>query len=384
MEVNQRLLSGVKVVELATFIAGPICTKALADWGADVIKIESPFGDPMRFTGGDNKMPIDENENPGFDLENANKRGVVINMKSEQGMEAFKKLLSTADVFVTNLRTQALEKLGISYDQLREKYPGIIFGQVLGYGEEGPAKDRPGFDFTAFGARGGITGTLYEEGTAPMNSVPGFGDHPCGMYLAAGICASLFFTRGICNTSANYGKTYPIAKKTLPNPLLKHYMTKDNRCLQLAIPQFDKYIGLVSEIIGAPEIMENEKFNSFRNLKENTADLTDLIQAKISTKNVDEWMEIFEKADLPCEKAYLWDEILEDEQAWANDYLRKVEFPNGNKGVLVNTPVKFTNDKEDGFKLAPKLGEHTAEVLLSLGYTQEQVDTMAANKDIKI
>ena len=161
-------------------------------------------------------------------------------------------------------------------------------------------------------------------------------------------------------------------------------MTKDNRCLQLAIPQYDKFIGKVLDIIGAPELLEIEQFSSFKKLGEHTAEMTDHIQNQISQKNVDEWMALFEEADLPCEKAYLWDEIIEDEHAWANDYLRKVTFDNGNEGVLVNTPVKFANDEEDRFTLGPKLGEHTEEVLLSLGYSKEDVKAMAENKDVKV
>ena len=233
-----KLLSGVKVIELATFVAAPACTKALGEWGADVLKIEAPSLDPFRFAGGDNKMPIEEDENPGFDLENSNKRGIILNLKSNKGMEIFNKLLSTADVFVTNLRTAALEKLGISYDQLSKKYPGIVFGQILGYGDKGPAKDRQGYDFTAFAARGGILGTMYEKGTVAMNSVPGFGDHQCGMYLAGGICAALYkkqlsgrgekvtvslynaalYTMSIMITSSQYGNTYPIKKQQTRNP----------------------------------------------------------------------------------------------------------------------------------------------------------------------
>ncbi len=150
MNSSVKLLAGIKVVEMSTFVAAPACNKALADWGAEVIKVESPFGDPMRYTGGDNKMPIDPHENPGFDQENTNKKGVSVNLKTAEGMEVFLKLIASADVFVTNLRTQALEKLGISYEQISGKHPGIIFGQVLGYGEKGPEKDKPGYDFTAF------------------------------------------------------------------------------------------------------------------------------------------------------------------------------------------------------------------------------------------
>ena len=135
------LLEGVKVVELSSFIAAPCCAKMLGDWGAEVIKIEPIEGDGIRVMGGTFKSPASDDENPMFELENGNKKGVSINVKSKEGVEILHKLLSEADIFVTNVRVQALEKMGIAYDQIKDKYPGLIFSQILGYGEKGPLKD---------------------------------------------------------------------------------------------------------------------------------------------------------------------------------------------------------------------------------------------------
>ncbi len=201
-----------------------------------------------------------------------------------------------------------------------------------------------------------------------MNSVPGIGDHQCGLYLAGGICASLLkkertgkgekvtvslynaalFTMGTMVVSANYDNTYPVKKKDLPNPLLKHYMTKDNRCLQLAIPQYDKFIVKVLELIGIPEVAEDERFKSFKGLKENTSVLTGIIQSAIEKKDVDEWLSLF------------------------------------NEGVLVNTPVKFKHHTEEEFRLAPLLGEHTEEVLMTLGYGESEIRRMAEDKVVRM
>ena len=193
MENNYKPLAGITVVELATFVAAPYATRAMADWGANVIKIEPPKGDPMRMMGGLLNMPTDnEHENPAYDQQNANKKGIVLNLKHPDGMATLHRLLETADVFVTNNREDALERMGLSYEQLSARYPALVYGQVSGYGENGPDKDRPGFDFTAYYARGGISGTLYEKGTSPLLTVAAFGDQQVSLALLSGVCAALF------------------------------------------------------------------------------------------------------------------------------------------------------------------------------------------------
>ncbi|MGD9559725.1 MAG: CoA transferase, partial [Oscillospiraceae bacterium] len=146
-------LEGIKVVELSTFVAGPSCARMLADWGAEVIKVESPQGDQFRTMGNNYRVPITDVRNPIFDNENANKSFIVLNLKEEKGLEAMLKLLETADVFITNTRPKALRKLGLDYEQINDRCPRLVYGIVLGYGEEGPERDRPAFDYTTFYAR---------------------------------------------------------------------------------------------------------------------------------------------------------------------------------------------------------------------------------------
>ena len=191
MDQSYKPLAGITVVELATFIAAPCSARIMADWGANVIKVESPKGDPMRNMGALVNMPTDENENVAFDQQNSNKCGIIINLKEPEGKEVLYRLLDKADVFVTNNREDALVRMGLSYEQLSERYPALVYGQVSGYGEEGPHKDRPGYDFTSYYARGGISGTLYEKGTSPVMTVAGFGDQQVGLALTAGICGAL-------------------------------------------------------------------------------------------------------------------------------------------------------------------------------------------------
>ncbi|NMA38082.1 MAG: CoA transferase, partial [Papillibacter sp.] len=183
-------LKGITVIELGTFIAVPACARFFADNGAEVIKIEPNSGDPVRWNGVSEGRPDDPYENTTYDLENANKRCIVLNLKHPKGREVLFKLLDKADIFLTNWRPQALEKNGLSYETLHEKYPKLVYGTLTGYGDKGPDKDLPGFDFTAYFARGGFMGSLYQKDTWPMNLIPGIGDHQAGLFLAAGVMAA--------------------------------------------------------------------------------------------------------------------------------------------------------------------------------------------------
>ena len=188
----QKPLEGIRVVEMSTFIAVPACARYFAEFGADVIKIEPKGGDQVRFNGASEGRLGDPYENTTFDLENAHKRSLVLNLKAEEGREILFKLLEETDIFLTNWRPQALKKLGLTYEELKEKFPKLVYASFTGFGEEGPDMNLPGYDFTAFWARGGLLGTLYQADSEPNNLIPGIGDHVSGMFLAAGIMTALF------------------------------------------------------------------------------------------------------------------------------------------------------------------------------------------------
>ena len=146
-------LEGIKVVELSTMLAGPMTARILAEWGADIIKVETFNGDAWRKQGGTTMSPTTPDANPNFDMQNLNKRFVSLNQRTPAGHEAMMKLLENADVFLTNFREQALEGMGLAYEQLKDRFPRLIHAAVLGYGDKGPDKDRPGYDYTAFFSR---------------------------------------------------------------------------------------------------------------------------------------------------------------------------------------------------------------------------------------
>ena len=173
----KRPLEGVKVVEMATFIAVPAVGRILADLGAEVVKIESAKGDNLRFTAPNEGRPSDPHEDTNFDLENANKKGIVLDLRTDKGREVLFRMLDQADIFLTNWRPQALVRKNLDYESLKDRYPKLVYANLTGFGEKGPDKDLPGFDYTAFFARSGWSGSLYQKGTVPSNLIPAIGDH---------------------------------------------------------------------------------------------------------------------------------------------------------------------------------------------------------------
>lgn len=410
MNNAQKPLAGITVVELATFVAAPCATRAMADWGADVIKIEPPKGDPMRMMGGLISMPTDdEHENPAYDQQNSNKRGIVLNLKDAKGQEAMHRLLARADIFVTNNRQDALVRMGLSYEQLAERYPALVYGQVSGYGEKGPDKDRPGFDFTSYYARGGISGTMHEKGGPPVMTVAAYGDQQVGMCLAAGLCAalvnaklhgkgekvsvSLYHTAVYCMghmvASAQYGGNhYPRSRMDTANPFQAAYKTKDGRWIQGAINAYDQEYARVCHLIGRDDLATDERYNAFTKVKSNPAPFIRELDKAFALQTADAWMEIFKAADLPFEKEMLWEEILEDPQAWSDDVLCAVEgYPEtperGDKRTLVRSPVKFRSMGLPHFGKGPCIGQHTDAVLAELGYSPAEISAMHGDGSVK-
>ena len=223
------ILKGIRVIDLTQFLAAPTVGRVLGEWGADVIKVEAPKGDAGRTQGAVFGMKYEDDENLGFDVSNMNKRFITLNMKTPEGMQAFKDLLKTADVFLTSVRTKSLEHMGITWQSLHKEFPKLVFAQDRGYGEFGPKKDAAGYDATAYQARGGVQGTTVDKGSNPYNPVNGYGDFQVSMTLAAGICAALLqaqrtgkgdkvtvnlnhaaiFMQNIAMVSAQYGNKYP-------------------------------------------------------------------------------------------------------------------------------------------------------------------------------
>ncbi len=404
MSEIKRPLDGVKVVELATFIAGPCCARYLADLGAEVIKVEAPAGDPLRFTAVNEGRPFGDQEDTSFCLENTGKKCITLNLKSEAGRNVLEQLIAEADIFITNWRQAPLKKAGLDFDTLKVKYPKLVMGYISGYGEKGPDKDLPGFDFTAYFARGGIMGTMYDKDSSPMMPIAGFGDHQVGLYLASGVLAALYRARETgkgdqvtvslfhtaiwdialylqCRQYGDPSTQYPISRKQVANQFQVPHVTKDGHWIQIAMPRYDYYYPIFMKALGREDLIGNEKFFPQTNLQSHLEEFYEIIDAEIKKRTLDEMVALMNEADLPYAVCQTWDQLLEDPQAWASDALTKVKFPNGAERTMVRTPVIFSDTDLPAYERAGFLGEHTREVLASLGYSQEQIEAMIAAGD---
>ena len=394
-------LEGVKVIELANFIAAATAGRFMADLGADVIKIESPKGDPLRYTAPSEGRPLDMYENTTWDLENGNKRCISLNLKDPAGKEAFFKLLDTADVLITNWRVQALQRLGLDYDSLKGRYPKLVYAICTGYGEYGPDNNLPGFDFTAFFSRGGYLDSLRQKGTVPMNVVPGLGDHNVGMNLAAGILAALFqaktkgvgekvetslfesaiYNMGMMVQASNYegiAQHYPIDVRKSANPFNAAWRTKDDRFIQTCMPDYNTYYKAFITAVGRKDLVDNENYFPILTCQKKglTCEVYDIIMDAFSKKTVAEWKPILEAADVPFAVAQNWVEIRNDKQAEANDCFYDMKYPNGNTRRLVRLPVKFQEMGVPAYRPGPMIGAQGPEVLKELGYSEAQIQDM--------
>lgn len=387
-------LKGIKVVDLTTYLAAPTAVRVMGEWGADLIKIEAPKGDPARAQGSVFNMPYEDNENLAFDVANMDKRFITLNLKTERGLEVAYRLLSEADVFVTNTRTKSLAKLGLDYDTLREKFPKLIFAQVLGYGERGPEKDTAGFDATCYMARGGVLGTTVDKGGSPMNPSNGYGDFQVSMCLVSGICSALYnrertgkgdkvtvslhhtavFMQSVAMISAQYGNQYPKSRKEIPNPFNNCYRTKDEKWVVICCPEYDRDFDKIMTLLGREDMVGNAKYNKCAQVNANklNSEVVDILDEAIAKINRTDLMKMLKDNDLACEAGYEPLDIYEDEQVWENNILAKVDYPSGKRKIPTN-PVLFGSMPEPRLETCKPQGAHTEEIMKELGYSDAEI-----------
>ena len=398
----KRPLEGVKVVEMATFIAVPAVGRILADLGAEVVKIESAKGDNLRFTAPNEGRPSDPHEDTNFDLENANKKGIVLDLRTDKGREVLFRMLDQADIFLTNWRPQALVRKNLDYESLKDRYPKLVYANLTGFGEKGPDKDLPGFDYTAFFARSGWSGSLYQKGTVPSNLIPAIGDHQGAMALTIGVLAALYRAKltgqgekvstNLLHTAiwvqafgiqgAQYGTefggmTYPFDRRDNQLPYQPAVKTKDGRFLQVMGPNFGIYWGKILQAIGRTDLLDDPVMSDQRAMiKENRlGEAYDVIQEGFAQKTAAEWIPILNELDVPVALCAIYDEVVKDEQAWANDVFYEMDYPRGKK-ALVTTPIDLENTPLPEYKKAPLLGADTESVLSDLGYSADEIKAM--------
>ena len=398
-------LLGYRVLDLSTFLAAPTTGRLFAEWGAEVIKIEPIKGDTYRSFGPTVHMPITEKANPNFDTHNANKDFVALNMHTPEGMEALHRLLATADVFLTNNRTKALEAMGLTWETLHAKYPRLIFAHVLGYGENGPRKDTPGFDYTAFWSRGGMLVDLAPAGGPPCNTLVGIGDHAVSLAIVAATCAALLRRAqtgegekidssllqlacwlnmsSIC--SAFYGAKLSRTHFEINQAQSNSYRCQDGEWLYLAATDYNKlFRRLTTEVLGRPDLADDPRFSTREASLKNKKELIAIYDEIFATKPRAEWDELLSKADIPHELCQHIGDLVEDPQVQANNYVCLYEYEDGTKIPVTPPPVHFGSvDSFDyEFKPAKAIGADNDRYLKEVGYSDEEIRQMRKNGQI--
>lgn len=402
-----KILEGLKIVELSTHVAVPKAARMMADWGAEVIKVESPGGEAWRTLGQALDLPCTENNNPLFQSENANKKSIALNLKTEDGRGVLLKLLEDADVFMTNTRLKPLKKLGLDYDTLASKFPKLIYAHFSGFGDDGPDKNRPGFDLSAFWARSGVLVEWGLEENVPMRPFPGFGDGASAAAFLSGILAavykrtqtgrgdkiksSLFGTalwynsNGVILGQPAYGHQYPKNRYNQVSPFSNLYQTKDKDWILTSLSDYDQRKDEIFDLLGLENLKGNSKFATLESCRRNgnMKEIVDLFTNAFLNAGTQTILEAYEKMDIVHEKLSKPEEISKDPQAWANGYLHELELENGDKVVLPNVPIQFNSMTPPEFNLAPQLGADTVSILKQLGYSEEAIETMKKNNCVK-
>lgn len=405
-------LEGVKVIDLTYFVAGPGAARILADWGADVIKVEPSFGDPGRGTGATMSCPIVKDCNPFYTAYNANKRGLSLNLKSEEGKAILDKLLETADVFVSSYRTGALKRLGLDYGTLSQKHPHLIWAQINGFGDFGPAKDNAGFDTVAFWARSGAMIDITEKDTSPVNPLIGFGDATTSCSLSGGICAALYqkaktgkgckvmvslFAQAIWSESAGmvstqYGDEYPKTRLEPGSPVMDTFKSSDDKWFYMSILEPDRYNNALFKELGREDLVDHPDYSTAAASKAHSAELVEILSAEFAKHTMDDIAAMFARADIAYDRVQHIKEVLDDPQALENMYIVPVENRDGTVTKQPATPIRFATAEpaciEDIAptmdRQAPLVGEHSAEILKEYGYSDEEIQKFLDDKVIYI
>src|SRR6202171_5619311 len=379
-------MEGGKVVELGVWVAGPAAGGILADWGADVIKIEPPTGDPARMFG--RMLGIEDGMSPPFEMDNRGKRSIVLDLTTDAGRASATELLSGADIFLSNVRPAALRRTGMDFETVAARNPRLVYGLITGYGERGPDADRAAYDVAAFWARAGLAHLLTRPGESPPFQRGGMGDHSAGMTLAAAICAALvartrtgkgqlvstsLYRQGAytvsfdLNTFLMTGHSIAIGQReTMGNPCMNNYVAGDGRRFWIVGLQGDRHWPALCRAVGRSDWLTDARFDTGRSRAANAIELIGELDEIFAARPLDEWAKVF-----AGEPDFFWSPINSIEDVVADDQFHAaggvVYVPDGDSSApKVASPADFHGTPWEPRSAAPKLGEHTDAILAEL------------------
>lgn len=387
-------LAGMKVIELAHIMAGPVCGLMLADMGADVIKVEKPDGDDSRrFV-----PPAIQGESAAYMMMNRNKRGVALNLKDPSAVEALHRLLKDADVVIENYRMGTMERLGLGYDALRTINPRLIYCEISGFGRTGPYADRGGFDLIAQGMSGLMSITGEGPGRPPVKTGAPVSDITAGILAAMGVSAAYarmlqtgegqkvdtsLFEAAI--TQTYWQSAIALATGVAPGPMgSAHPLNAPYQAFETA----DGWINVGAanqrnwlrflDVIGAPELNDDPRFATNHDRMQHLAELEEILNGYLRLEPSAVWLQRMEEAGLPAGPVLDILEMQADRQAQARDMILEVDHTVAGRVKTLGHPVKFSETPASVRRAAPVLGQHSREILQEAGYATAQVESMIA------
>ncbi len=396
------VFEGLKVVDLASFLAGPGAATVLSDFGADVVKVEPPgIGDPHRMTYRIPPLPS-ARENYGWHLSNRNKRGLAIDLKSPQSREILERLVKWADVLVVNFPHPVRKRLKLTYEDIAPWNPRLIYADLTGYGDEGPDADLPGFDITAYWSRSGLLDLTRDAGAPPTLPPPASGDHASAMGLYSAIVTGLYRRErtgeGCYVTTSLIGegiwasavlvqaalcdaKFYPLHdRKNPPNAIFNVYQTSDDRWFLIVMQPKDWPALPVA--IGRPELLSDPRFADDAARAKNSAQLAAILDEVFAAQPLAHWHDTFERARITYGIVKTPAEVTTDPQVLANEIIVPIEGGGDHLTRTVSSPIKIHGVPKTAARRGPELGEHNDEVLRELGFDADQIESYRASKTI--
>jgi crotonobetainyl-CoA:carnitine CoA-transferase CaiB-like acyl-CoA transferase len=393
------LLSGLKVIEYATYIAAPGAGGLLADWGADVVKIEPPGGDPVR--GFFSSIGVDIADNPVFDLDNRGKRSIVIDTAAQAGRDIITKLVRDADVFITNVRPGGLARAGLDYEALSAMNPRLVYANVTGYGLEGPDVDRAGFDVAAFWSRSGWAQLTAPKGVDPFPIRTGVGDHITSLATVGGILAALYgrtttgrgqqidasllragtYTLGsdmaIQMRFGRLASTKPRAEAI--NPLANFFKCRDGRWLTLVPRQGNADWKGYCAALGLEDLEHDPRFAKARARIENRGAIIDILDAAFAARDFADIAASLDQADLVWAPVQSPAETVVDPQFIAAGGITQIESEDGRTFASPSGPIRFPGHDETTKRAVPKPGADTRAILEGVGLSGSEIAALLAD-----
>jgi crotonobetainyl-CoA:carnitine CoA-transferase CaiB-like acyl-CoA transferase len=390
---DDNIFSGLKVVDFASFIAGPSAAVILSDFGADVIKVESPAGDLWRIGHKIPPQPAAKDAYP-WHLANRNKRGITLDLKSPSAQQVLEKLVKWADVFIVNTPHPARKKLKLEYDDVAQWNPRLIYADVTGFGENGPDSGLPGFDITSYWARSGLLSMTRDAGAPPTWPVAGSGDNATAVGLYSAIVTALYrrertgrgsyvttslLAEGVWSASVSIQAALceakffaPHDRKNPANAALNVYKSADGTWFLLIVTP-DK-LASVAKAIGRPDLLTDPRFSDPAKLVENMSALAEILDDVFGSQPMAHWREVFDGVHVTFGVVRGPEEVITDPQLRANDIVVPLEGAGGKLTSTISSPINVHGVAKVAAKRAPALGEHNEAVLKELGFSTSEID----------